>query len=393
MAKKATKGARGSGTIRQRSNGTWEGRYTVGHDPKTGKQIQRSVYGKTQKEVAQKLRQITAEIDDGTYTGPCRLTLGEWLDIWLSEYTGNVKVLTYECYKSHIVNHIKPEIGSVKLSALNTVTIQKFYNGLTKGDHPLSAKTVKNIHGVLHRALSHAVRLGYIRVNPSDDVILPKVSKPEINPLTDNSLSAFLKAIKDHPMETLFLTDIFTGMRKGEILGLTWDCVDFERGVIVIEKQLIQLRDGTGEYRITTTKSGKTRIVKPARYVMDVLRAQLEKQNKMKEQAAEAWDNEQGFVFTDAFGHHLAHTTVYHTFKRIVRSIGIPEIRFHDLRHSFAVASLQSGDDIKTVQENLGHYTAAFTLDVYGHISEKMRDDSSRRMDAFIQNILENSNT
>ena len=113
MAKKTTKGARGNGTIRQRSNGTWEARFTVGRDPGTGKQVQRSIYGKTQKEVAQKLRQITSEIDEGTYKEPCHYTVSEWMDIWLSEYTGNVKVLTFECYKSHIENHIKPDIGSV----------------------------------------------------------------------------------------------------------------------------------------------------------------------------------------------------------------------------------------------------------------------------------------
>ena len=167
MAKKATKGARGSGTIRQRSDGTWEGRFTTGRDPKTGKQLQRSVYGKTQKEVAQKLRQITAEIDEGTYHEPCRMTVGEWMDIWLSDYTGNVKVMSRENYKSHIKNHIKPEIGSVKLSALTLTIIQNFCNGLSKGEKPQSAKTIKDVHGILRHALDRAVRLGYIKTNPS----------------------------------------------------------------------------------------------------------------------------------------------------------------------------------------------------------------------------------
>ena len=229
MPKKSTKGARGNGSIRQRSDGRWEARFTVGRDPGTGKQIQRSVYGATQKEVAQKLRQATAELDEGTYHEPCRMTLGEWLDVWIAEYMNGIKELTTVAYKSQIDNHIRPGIGKIRLASLTAVDIQHFYNSLSEGKKPLSAKTIKNIHGVLHHALSQAVILGYIRYNPSDHVSLPKVIKPEIKPLTDDSLEQFVQAIKGHPLERLFLIDLFTGMREGELLGLSWDCVDFDK--------------------------------------------------------------------------------------------------------------------------------------------------------------------
>lgn len=236
MANKPTKGARGNGTIRQRSDGRWEARYTVGHDPGTGKQVQRSIYGASQKEVAQKLRQVTSEIDDGTYREPCRMTLGRWLDIWAKEYTNNVKELTLAAYRSQIRNHIKPALGAIKLTALTTENIQSYCNQLICGKKPLAPKTIKNIHGVLHKALSKAVALGYIRFNPADNVTLPRIEKPQIKPLTDENVALFINAIKGNKYEYLYLTDLFTGMRMGEILGLTWDSIDFEQGTITVNK-------------------------------------------------------------------------------------------------------------------------------------------------------------
>lgn len=393
MARKATRGAQGNGSIRQRSNGMWEGRYTAGRDPRTGKQIQRSVYGKTQKEVAQKLRQVTFEIEEGTYSEPSRMTTGQWLDMWIEEYVNNVKEMTLNLYKSNINVRIKPGIGHFRLSELTTTHIQRFYNGLMKGDKPLTAKTVKNIHGVLHRALEQAVRLGFIKANPSDNVSLPRVQRAEIKPMADDDIALFLNALHGEPLEYLLITDLFTGMRRGEILGLTWDCVDFDRGTITISKQLIHLRDGSGEYRLTSPKNGKTRVIAPAQSIMDILQKQKSLQDSMRREAAGAWSNPEDFVFTNELGHHLYHSNVYRNFKRIVASIGMPETRFHDLRHSYAIAALQSGDDIKTLQENLGHHTAAFTLNVYGHVSDKMRQESARRMDLYFKNKSNQSKT
>lgn len=386
MAKRATKGTKGNGTIRQRPDGRWEARYMAGHDPRTGKQIQRSIYGATQKEVALKLRQVTSEIDDGDYREPCKMTLSEWLYIWTEMYIGNVKERTQALYRNNVEVRIKPALGSIKLCRLTTNQIQAFYNDMLTGEHAITPKTVKNIHGVLHRALGQAVKLGYIRVNPSDNVTLPKINAPELTPLTGDHLTDFIKAIKGHPYEYFYLVDLFTGMRRSEIIGLTWGDIDFEHGTITISRQLPPARDGI-ESKFVPTKNSKVRVIAPADSVMELLMTQRRKQEEMTAAAQEAWSNPEGFVFTNEFGRHLAHNTVYHHFKRIVAKIGVPDVRLHDLRHSYAIASLHAGDDIKTLQENLGHHTAAFTLNVYGHVSMQMKRESSKRMDAFIHNI------
>ena len=388
--------AAGTGTIRKKAvckNGKkyvyWEARYTEGFDLGTGKQVQRSITGKTQKEVAQKLKAATASIDAGSYTAPSKMTVGEWLDIWIAEYLGGVKPRTVDSYKTTVRVHIKPALGALKLEALNAHTIQGFYNSLGRernGKPGLSPKSIKNVHGIFHKALSQAMKIGYIRFNPADACELPRAEQAEIKPLDSGEISAFLKEIQGHRFEDVYLVTLFTGMRRGEVLGLLWDCVDFEKGSILINKQLQQVPGNRGEFRLVSTKNGKGRTITPATAVMERLKKHRTWQMKARLKAGPLWHDE-GYVFTDELGGHLSPHTVYHNFKRIVKAIGLPSVRFHDLRHSYAVAALQSGDDIKTVQQNLGHHTAAFTLDVYGHVTEQMKRESAARMDAFIESV------
>lgn len=392
----ARKSAAGSGTIRKKTvtkNGKqytyWEARYTEGVDPGTGKQIQRSITGKTQKEVSQKLKAATSAIDEGTYTAPSKMTVGQWLDIWTDEYLGGVKPRTVDSYKTTVKTHLKTGLGSIRLEALNTHTIQIFYNNLSKevdGKTPLSPKTIKNTHGVLHKALQQAVANGYLRFNPADACVLPKITKAEIKPLDEDQINRFLKAIKGHRYENLFIVTLFTGMREGEALGLLWDCVDLGKGKLVINKQLQKVRGSKGEYSLVPTKNGKGRSITVAPYVVKILRKVKQQQLENKLRYGECWQHS-GHVFTDELGRHLKHQTVYLDFKKLMIEIESPETRFHDLRHSYAVASIRSGDDIKTVQENLGHATAAFTLDIYGHVTEKMKQESANRMEQFIKAV------
>ncbi|MDY6041958.1 MAG: tyrosine-type recombinase/integrase [Candidatus Faecousia sp.] len=392
----ARKAAAGTGTIRKKSitrNGKkyeyWEARYTAGYDPGTGKQIQRSITGKTQKEVAKKLKEATAALDAGTYTAPSKITVGEWLDVWAKEYLGSVKPLTVSAYKATIKTHLKPGLGAIKLEALNAHTIQGLYNSLSdpeKGEEALSPKTIKNVHGVLHKALQQAVSNGYIRFNPTDACILPRIVKKEIKPLDESQISTFLKAIRGHKFEDLFTVTLFTGMREGEALGLTWDCVDLAKGTIVVNKQLQLVRGTKGEYCLAPTKNSKGRTITLAPFVVTVLRRVKNRQLENRLRYGELW-NDTGFVFTNELGQHLIHVTVYKNSKKVMDEIGRSEIRFHDLRHSYAVASIKSGDDIKTVQENLGHATASFTLDVYGHVTEQMKQASAARMEQFIRTV------
>ena len=370
----------------------YEARYTAGFDPGTGKQIQRSITGKTQKEVSQKLKAALAALDSGSYIAPCKMTVAEWLDVWASQYLGGVKESTVAAYNATIRTHIKPGLGAIRLDALDTHLVQSFYNGLrepTKECAAVSPKTVKNVHGILHKALQQAVANGYIRFNPTNSCILPRIEKKELQPLDEAETKLFLDAVKGHPLELLYTITLFTGLREGEALGLTWDRVDFMRGTILISKQLQKEKKAGGQFRLVSLKNDKPRRIQPAPWVMQLLRDRKLQQYEHKEKAGAAWSNPLNLVFTNELGGNLIPQTVVRHFKDIVTAIGRPDARFHDLRHSYAVASLRSGDDIKTVQGNLGHATAAFTLDVYGHVTNQMQEASAVRMEAYIKGILE----
>ena len=392
MARKSTRAAQGGGTIRQRPDGRWEARFTVGRDPGTGKQIQRSVYGSTQKEVRQKLAQAVAALDNGDYFEPSKMTLARWVEIWLEEYTGDKKYLTVKHYKAQCRAHIVPSLGAVKLSELTTPQIQAFYNHLQR--EGLASKSVRNIHGILTKCLSTAVQVGYLRNNPASAVTLPKVVKKDIQPLTDEQVRDFLRVSAADEYEILLKVILFTGLRESEAIGLTWDCIDFKAGTVTICKQLQKRPLSDGGFTFAPLKNGKTRIIKPAASVIALLSRRWKEQTEQRLRAGEAWQGWQSaeerkaaLVFTTLTGTNLSPQTVYNHYKKLSAQIGAPDSRVHDLRHTFAVLSLQNGDSVKTVQGNLGHATAAFTLDVYGHVSEKMKEDSAARMEGYIQGI------
>ncbi len=392
-----TRAAQGTGTVRKKKvvrNGKtyeyWEARVTVGRDPGTGKQIQHSFSGKSQKEVTQKMKAALHKIDIGLYTEPNKLTLEQWLNIWVEEYVEpSVKPSTYYAYKTIIATHFVPALGKAKFSDLNSAYIQKFCNNLTR-KKGLAPKTAKNIMSVLHKSLEQAVELKYLPFNPTTAVKLPRIEKQEIKPLTEDNIAAFLKEIdKGEEFTTLFKTALFTGMREGEICGLSWDSIDFASGTITVKQQLQKHKEKGGNYYIATTKNGKIRTLTVAPYVMEILKLRRAEQSteKMLAQKFGIWNNKWDLVFTNADGSHIIPQTVLKHFKRIAEKIDRPDARFHDLRHTYAVTSLQEGDDVKTVQQNLGHATASFTLDVYGHVSEKMKQESAARMENFIKKL------
>lgn len=219
MGKRQTgRGPQGAGAIRKknvkRGNKTytyWEARLTTGYDPGTGRQIQRSFSGKTQREVREKMQAAAVELAQGTYRDPCKMTLGEWLDIWLADYLGPVKPMTVENYCQHVKNHIKPALGAVKLEALQTHMIQTFYNDLQnpRGNVPgLSAKTIKCINGVLHKALQQAVAVGYLRFNPADACKLPNREKRDPT-VGQSEYRCIFKGSRGRPAGTLICADPF----------------------------------------------------------------------------------------------------------------------------------------------------------------------------------------
>jgi len=415
MTNKNNKRANGEGTIRKKTvmrNGSpytyWEARVTTGRDPMTGKQAQRSFTGKTQKEVREKMQAAAVAVNNDDYFEPEKMTLSRWIDIWLENYCGDKKYLTVKHYKAQCETHIKPMLGAVKLSDLTAPQIQAFYNRLAKDGHkvekkdektgktvttykPLAAKSIRNIHGILTKALHTAVSVDYIRNNPADRVTLPRVEKKEIHPLDDDLVKAFYKAAAEDEYCYLLRIIPFTGLREAEAMGLTWDCVDFDAGTLKINKQLIKRPAADGGFTLAETKNSKIRIVKTAPAVMQLLKDRQRQQIEQRLMAGEIWEGWQNenerktaLVFTTATGGNLSPQTVYNHCKKVLEKIGAGDRCVHDLRHTFAVLSLQNGDDIKTVQGNLGHATAAFTLDVYGHVSEKMKEDSAARMEAYM---------
>ena len=354
-----------------------------------GVKKRKSVYGNTQKECRQKLTAATKAVDEGSYKEPKRITVGEWLDEWLETYCVGLKPRTLDSYETQIRNRIKPYIGSVQLSKLTNTQVQRYYNKLSSGEKPLAPKSVKNVHGILHKAMEQAIVIHLIHENPCDRARLPKVKKAALKPLMDDDVARFLSAIKGDRFEALFILDLFSGLRQSEILALQWDDINLDAGLLIVHRQLQRDRGKAGGTYLflDETKNGKARTVSIAPSMVALLRQQRIKQTEWQLAVGDCWSNDRGLVFTDEVGCHLKHNTVYNHFKAAVRSIGCDATRFHDLRHSYAINALQNGDSPKEVQEQLGHYSSAFTMDVYADVSETMRKASQGRMERFIKQV------
>ena len=219
-----------------------------------------------------------------------------------------------------------------------------------------------------------------IRENVSQRVTVPKVIREEVKPLTEEEQKAFFTAIQNHDFRMIYTVTIFTGLREGEAVGLTWDCIDFKKGTLKVYRQLQRTPGKWSEWRFVPLKNSKTRTIKLSPFVLKLLE-DLKQNQKVVKLSAE----EPSFVFTDDNGEHLNSAVVYENFKKIAAQIGRPDAKFHDLRHTFAVNSLAMGDSPKLVQDALGHATAAFTLNVYGHVSERMMDEHAARQQAYIK--------
>lgn len=362
----------------------FEGKVTIGYDPVTGKQIQKSVTGKNKRDVRKKMTAMIAAVDNNTYSEPSKTYLCDWLKEWHKSFVnGKVKPYTSDAYEGYINNHIIPAIGKTRLCDLDALTIQRFYNNLK-----LSPKTLKNVHLVLHRALGKAKALKMISNNPAEDCELPKQQKSEIKPMEQEDIQRLYAELDNEKFRNVILVTLFTGLRQGEVLGLTWDCIDFEAGTILVNKQLILSSKKAGaHYLLSSTKTSQTRLIYAAPTVFELLKEQKKWQEHYIELSEGCWNNEWNLVFTNELGKHLCHSWVYRCFKSIAERAGLGYVRFHDLRHSCAVANLEAGTDIKTVQKILGHSSAAFTMSVYAHATERMQRQSAANMENFIKSV------
>ena len=377
----AKKRANGEGNIRKRRDGRWEGRYTAGHDPVTGKQIFKNVLGKTQAEVKEKLAKALVEAGQVDFTKVGQYTVGTWMDTWF-ENVAKIKVRpsSHQTYKGYIDNHIKPSIGNIPLEKLTPMDLQKFYRRLLpKGrverieskEQPkgLSAMTVRNINLVISSAMSLAVAQKIILNNPTDSCELPKVEHKEMQTVPAEQLSAFLEEATRSGVYEMYYIELATGLRRGELLGLKWTDIDWKNGVIKVRRQVARVNGEIVEAPLKTKNSYRAVSISPQ--AIEVLREQKQKTNDT-------------YVFPSPNGGPISPDSVNNMLKRVLERAGIPKVRFHDLRHTFATIALQNGVDIKTVSGMLGHFSAGFTLDTYAHVTTSAQKEAA----ATLGNIL-----
>ena len=377
----AKKRADGEGNIRKRTNHSWEASVKV--DDK-----RRYLYGKSQKEVREKLSALQNEIYNDTLIDESDITVEEWMNTWAECYTPKAKTSTRERYKQDIRCHIIPELGKFRVQDLKMPTIQRFLNRCQQVNG-LSEKSLKNIYLVLNKAMTTAQKTGLIKANPCSDAEIPAYEDPkkEMRPLKDNEVAQFLTLIKDHPFEQLFFVAMFTGMRESEIIGLTWDCIDWDKNEIHLYRQYKAVRGQSKSYAFTNLKNKQDRTFTATPSVMRALKTTKLKQAEWRLQYGSLFQNKEQFVFTNERGEHLVTYSVWRQFKQIVTKMNLPEIRFHDLRHTYATLALQNGVDVKTVSYNLGHATVAFTMDKYMHVTMNMQKESVKKMESFIASL------
>ncbi len=373
----ARKRANGDGSIRKRKDGRWEGRYVVGRDPDTGKMVTKNVLGKTQAEVKEKLRKAIDDSRQLDYTKEGKYTVGQWLDEWFDAYAKvKVRASSHQTYKGYIENHIKPNIGDIPIEKLTSLRLQKFYRKLlTEGRVPriesenqpkgLSAKTVRNIHQVISSAMSMAVKHKLILSNPAEGCELPKVEHREMRTIPAEQLGAFLREAKESGVYELYYLDLATGLRRGELLGLKWDDIDLDQGVIHVRRQVYHIDGEIREVPLKTKHSYRS--ISISKDAVELLREM--KKRKVSE-----------YVFPSPTGGPISPDSVLHMLHRVLKRAGLPSMRFHDLRHSFATLALQNGVDIKTVSGMLGHFSAGFTLDTYAHVTTAAQKEAANTM-------------
>ena len=262
--------ANGEGNIRKRKDGRWEGRYTVGHDPETGKAIIKNVLGKTQAEVKEKLKKAIEENVGIDYGRAKTYTVGNWLEVWYENYAKiKMRPSTYLTYHGYIENHIKPQLGKIPLNDLTTLHLQQFYKKLLaegrverieaqKQPKGLSAKTVRNIHQIISSALKLAIEQRLIAHNPADGCALPKAERKEMQTLPVEQLTSFLREAKDSGVFALYYIDLTTGLRRGELLGLKWSDIDLEKGDLRVQRQIGRIDGKIIEMPLKTKNAYRT---------------------------------------------------------------------------------------------------------------------------------------
>ena len=376
----------GDGMVRKRDDGRWEGRIVVGHKA-NGDPIFRHVYAKTQRALTEKLHQSIECYQDVELTEDSRMTLSEWLDRWLAEYKdGTIRPGTLEGYRNYIENYIKPQLGGKQVSLITTQDVQRMYRRLksggrvredAEGSKRLSDSTVRHIHTMLHGAMKAAVQAHIIPKNPTENATVPKSNYKPMQVLNEQELDTFLQAVqKDDIWRDFFYTELMTGLRRGEICALMWRDFDAKARTLKISRTLHSKGQGIYALGDTKTSQGNRTIILPES-VAALLRAR-------KKASISQW------IFPQPTSPELPMNpgTAYRRLKTLLEEAGLPSIRFHDLRHTFATHALTSGVDAKTLAGILGHTNASFTLDTYTHVTPDMREAAGGIVGGFMEDLF-----
>ena len=375
----------GDGMIRKRADGRWEGAIVIGHKS-DGSYLYKWVQEKTQKELLPKLHRAIEAYRGVDLTEDSRMTLGEWFERWFEDYAEvTLRPSTVRGYRRY-AKQINRFLGDKQISLITTPQIQRMYNKLKRdgrencrekyGDG-LSDSTVRSIHMLLHEVMEAAMQARLIAKNPTAGTKIPKCNYPDKKILSESELARFMEAIEREPLwRDFFYTEITTGLRRGEICGLKWSDLDTERGTLKIERSIGNGEGGKLEIGETKTEKGKRVIRLPA----STLRILTER----KEKALTEW------IFPNLLEPEkpMNPSTGYNKLKSILKSAGLPDIRFHDLRHTFATHALTSGVDAKTLAGILGHTNASFTLDTYTHITGEMQKNAAEIVGGFMDDFI-----
>ena len=369
--------ANGEGNIRKRKDGRWEGRYTAGYDPESGKRIIKNVLGKTQAEVKEKLKAAISESQRLDVSKAGTYTVSSWVKTWYEVYAEpRIRPNTKAYYTNYIENHIVPGIGNISLDKLTTIQIQRFYNNLQKTgrvqrknfpelrDKSLSPRVVRGVHTLLHNCLEQAVAERLILSNPAQGCKLPQLEKREMKILPQEKIGMYLAEAERRGLLAAFYLELTTGLRRGELLALQWTDLDVESKTLSITKQVNRIN---GELVVSPPKTrNSVRTLALPQQAVDLLIAEHKKHPRNP------------YLFpSPKTGTMYDPDAFRRTHDKILKAIGAEHIRFHDLRHTFATLSLKSGVDVKTLSGALGHYSAGFTLNTYTHATAQMKQDAA----------------
>ena len=330
----------------------------------------------TQKELTTKLRQNIDAFQGVELTEQSKMTLAQWLDEWLEKHmTGTVRPGTLEGYRKDMDNHVKPYLGEKLLIKLTSDDLRELYQLLLERGRKLPRQncgpglapaTVRGIHATLHHALKTAADEGLIPFNPAEKVTPPRVQNTPKRVLTHDQMEKFLCAIRFNPIwHDFFYTELTTGLRRGELCGLTWDDFDSEAGTLKVRRTIHARKGGGLEAGETKTYAGQRTILLP------YSTTQLLKERRTA--ALTKW------IFPDPLRPErpVNPSSAYRRLKELLKQAGLPSLRFHDLRHTFATHALASGVDAKTLSRILGHTKASFTLDTYTHVTGDMHRNAA----------------